>query len=194
MQIRAEETRSQLLEAALRLFSQNGYDATGVADICQAAGVSKGAFYHHFPTKRALFLVLLQNWLAGIDANLVTLRQQEGDVPQLLLRMTDVLNSVFQDAGGRLPIFFEYWQQASRDPEIGQATIEPYRRYRLLFTELVQQGVEAGSFRPMDVQVAAQMIISLAVGLLLQGLLDPTGADWPQVARDGVVKLIDSWR
>jgi len=62
MQQRSEETRKHILEAAQRLFSAKGYDATGVAEICQAAGVSKGAFYHHFLTKQAVFLVLLENW------------------------------------------------------------------------------------------------------------------------------------
>ena len=68
MQQRSEETRTRLLEAAVRLFAQQGYDASGVAEICAAAGVSKGAFYHHFESKQALFLALLEEWLARLDA------------------------------------------------------------------------------------------------------------------------------
>jgi AcrR family transcriptional regulator len=48
MQARGEETRSRILHSALSLFGRQGYDATGVAGICEAAAVSKGAFYHHF--------------------------------------------------------------------------------------------------------------------------------------------------
>jgi AcrR family transcriptional regulator len=70
MQHRSAETRSHILEAAQRLFSLNGYDATGLAEICQAAGASKVAFYHHFPTKQAVFLELLENWLKVLDAGL----------------------------------------------------------------------------------------------------------------------------
>ena len=65
MQTRSQETKNQILGAAYQLFSQSGYDATGVAEICQAAGVSKGAFYYHFPSKQAVFLELMDNWLAG---------------------------------------------------------------------------------------------------------------------------------
>ena len=64
MQARSHETRSRILQSAIDLFSKEGYDATGVAEICTAAGVSKGAFYHHFPTKQALFLALLDRMAA----------------------------------------------------------------------------------------------------------------------------------
>ena len=44
-QIRAEETRSRILEAAQNCFSRKGYDAASVSDICREAGITKGAFY-----------------------------------------------------------------------------------------------------------------------------------------------------
>jgi TetR/AcrR family transcriptional repressor of nem operon len=50
------DTRRRLLEAALNVIRQKGFAATSVDDICVAAGVSKGAFFHHFPDKEALAL------------------------------------------------------------------------------------------------------------------------------------------
>ena len=64
MQKRAQLTRARILDVSTRLFSQNGYDATGVAEICAAASVSKGAFYHHFESKHSVFLAILDEWLA----------------------------------------------------------------------------------------------------------------------------------
>ena len=69
-QRRGERTRSRILQAAEDCFAQRGYDAASVAEICRSAGVSKGAFYHHFPSKQALFLELLDRWLAELDAQL----------------------------------------------------------------------------------------------------------------------------
>ncbi len=66
MQARSEETRTHILEAALRRFANHGYSAASVDEICAEAGVSKGAFYHHFPSKQALFLELLNEWLDKI--------------------------------------------------------------------------------------------------------------------------------
>jgi AcrR family transcriptional regulator len=49
------ERKQQLLEAAEQLFTQRGYGATRISDICAAAGVAKGLFYWYFPTKESLF-------------------------------------------------------------------------------------------------------------------------------------------
>ncbi len=65
MQQRGEATRARILEAALDQFAAHGYEAASVDEICARAGVSKGAFYHHFESKQALFLALLNDWLKG---------------------------------------------------------------------------------------------------------------------------------
>ena len=47
------------MESAIKLFSSTGYNKASVDDICAQAGISKGAFYHHFKSKQELFLALL---------------------------------------------------------------------------------------------------------------------------------------
>ncbi len=191
MQKRSQETRANILNAAQSLFAQNGYDATGVADICQEAGVSKGSFYYHFPSKQALFLELLDEWLSGLDVQLNLLRQNDQSAPDSLIAMTSVLPLVFQSAGNHLQMFLEFWIQASRDATIWEATIAPYHRYQTLFASLIEEGITEGSLEPVDTQLTAQVIVSFAVGLLLQGLLDPQGADWEKVAKQGIQYLMD---
>ncbi len=188
MQRRGEETRANILGAALRRFSIAGYNAASVDDICKEAGVSKGAFYHHFPSKQALFLALLEGWLKAIDAGLERLRQPT--VPATLLHMTRLLPLVFESADERLPIFLEFCLQASRDEKVWEAMIAPYRHYRAYFGKLIEEGMAEGSLKEVDSQAAAQLILSLAVGLLVQGLLDPRGADWPKVAAQSMEILM----
>lgn len=55
----AEQTRQALLEAAATAFAEHGFAATSIADIAASARVTKGAVYHHFPDKRALFEAVL---------------------------------------------------------------------------------------------------------------------------------------
>lgn len=55
-------TRESLLRAAVELIRRDGYDATRVDAICAEAGVSKGAFFHHFASKQALAVQALQTW------------------------------------------------------------------------------------------------------------------------------------
>jgi AcrR family transcriptional regulator len=56
---KGKATRDRLVEAGRDAFGEHGYDATSIADILEAAGVAKGALYHHFDTKSALFDAVL---------------------------------------------------------------------------------------------------------------------------------------
>ena len=59
---KAERCRRQVLDAALQLFSHQGFGATSVREIADAAKVSIGALYHHFPDKETLFRALLDEY------------------------------------------------------------------------------------------------------------------------------------
>lgn len=56
------EARARLLEAARNLVRHKGFAATSVDDLCAAAGVTKGAFFHHFASKEALGVALIDDW------------------------------------------------------------------------------------------------------------------------------------
>jgi AcrR family transcriptional regulator len=157
-----------------------------VADICRRAGVSKGAFYHHFSSKQDLFLELLERWLTVLDGQLEQVRTRGATVPEQLIDMTGLIRQVFQVAEHQLPIFLEFWTKAAHDPVIWEATMAPYRRYRAFFARMVESGITEGTLHPVDPDTAARVIVSLAVGLVVQGLLDTEGADWGQVAEEGI--------
>src|SRR4030042_6275852 len=142
MQQRSKETRNHILEAATHLFSKTGYEATGVAEICEAAGVSKGAFYHHFPSKQAVFMELLNTYLNNIESGFTLMRQQTLDVPQVILQMASLVGTLFQTADIHLPIFLEFWTQAIHDPHIWETAIAPYRRYQSYFAEMIPEGID----------------------------------------------------
>ncbi len=57
---RSEATTGELLDAARRLFAADGYPATSLDDVVRAAGVTKGALYHHFEDKRDLFRAVFE--------------------------------------------------------------------------------------------------------------------------------------
>ncbi len=191
MQQRSEETRSRIMDAAHRLFSQSGYDATGVADICKQAGVSKGAFYHHFPSKQAVFLELLESWLSGLDAAFNLTRQEVQHIPQAILQMADMVGNAFETADVSLSIFLEFWTQAYRETTVWKTVVAPYRRYQAFFASLIKEGIQEGSLREVDADAAARTLVSLAMGLLMQALFDPDGADWGQETKESVRLLLD---
>jgi AcrR family transcriptional regulator len=150
--------------------------------ICKDAGISKGAFYHHYESKQALVLDILDKWLMTIDESIEASREKT--VPETFLLLTEAFPYLFKTANEGLSMFLEFWLQASRDKKLWQASITPYRRYHKYFTALIKKGVEEGSFIEVDPELTARMIISMAMGLLLQSLFDPKGAKWDETARE----------
>src|ERR1700729_1549029 len=60
--------RSKLLDAAFSIIRQKGYAATSVDELCTRAGVTKGAFFHHFPSKDSLAVAAANQWQELSDA------------------------------------------------------------------------------------------------------------------------------
>lgn len=60
----APDARTRILEAALATFRTRGYTGTTVDDLCRAADLTKGAFFHHFPSKEAATLAAIAHWNA----------------------------------------------------------------------------------------------------------------------------------
>jgi TetR/AcrR family transcriptional regulator, transcriptional repressor for nem operon len=60
--------RSKLLEAAMSIIRKKGYAATSVDELCASAGVTKGAFFHHFPSKDSLAVAAANRWSELSDA------------------------------------------------------------------------------------------------------------------------------
>jgi AcrR family transcriptional regulator len=64
---KSEKSRTAILEASLELFSSQGYRGTSIREIAEAAGVSTGNVYHHFPDKETIFQTVLGQYWKAIE-------------------------------------------------------------------------------------------------------------------------------
>jgi TetR/AcrR family transcriptional repressor of nem operon len=58
------ESKTKFLDAALHVIRSKGYTATRIEDVCEAAGLTKGSFFHHFKSKEGLALAAAEHWSA----------------------------------------------------------------------------------------------------------------------------------
>jgi AcrR family transcriptional regulator len=139
-----DETRAKIFAAATQLFAQNGYHATTIADIAKAAGVAKGTFFVHFPSKDAIIgaLVRIQTGaarkarLAALErfGPLVALREavmtlgERAGVSRTLSRGVLAATLESQDVGGETSeLFDQLFTEMKEDARLAkkQKMLEP---------------------------------------------------------------------
>jgi TetR/AcrR family transcriptional regulator, transcriptional repressor for nem operon len=93
-----ENARDALVGAATELMRRSGYSDTSVEEICTAAGLTKGAFFHHFPSKEALAEACLRNWQEQMATLHRSAAYQSIDDPvEKVLASIDFMIDVFAD-------------------------------------------------------------------------------------------------
>lgn len=95
---RTEATRTALLAAARRLFIEKGYADTATPEIVQAAGVTRGALYHHFVDKQALFEAVVEAEASAV-AGMIERSSTGGNAYDALLAGADAFMSAMRDPG-----------------------------------------------------------------------------------------------
>lgn len=157
---RSEARPDEILDAALAVFGERGFDAARMEDIAGRAGVSKGAVYLYFDSKEAVLEGLIEREVAPVAARLRALAQQGGADPAAALRL--IVNTATQLT--QAPAFAAtprvVLSVAARFPEIGRHYRERVVDIGLGAVEsLIARGVENGAFRTIDPAAAARMVM-----------------------------------
>jgi AcrR family transcriptional regulator len=158
-----DRTRILLLDAASHLFAIQGYDETAVESIIERAGVSKGAFYHHFNSKEAI-LEATTDRLVGEGLDAIRTAVAAGSSGAL-----DRLNRFLEASRGwrlsRLGLLKEVFSVLLRDENSIMRRKMEARSTQLslpLLEEILRQGAEEGVFNPPDFRETAAIILSLS--------------------------------
>lgn len=136
------DKRTQLLEAAIRVFSEQGYRGTSMWDLARAVDLSKPALYHYVPSKEALLVELYERvTIAGLESA----RRAVARKPPPLEALRDLLieRIVYTCENRRLlQIFFE---EEAEIPDAMTRTMRKHRRaYEDALIALLDRGVEEG--------------------------------------------------
>lgn len=158
---RRKEARPQeLLDAALDLFVEKGFAATRAEEVAARAGVSKGTLYLYFPSKEDLLkAVITQNLSERIAEGASQAEGFTGSAGDLLREvMCSWWEHVYQSPASA--VFKLVVTEVRNFPDIAEfylhEVVEPAQQ---LLARIVQRGIDAGEFRPVDLSVAVHSLV-----------------------------------
>ncbi len=175
-----KEKRSQILDAAIRVFAQRGVKNTKIADIAEKAGIGKGTVYEYFQSKDEIisagFRYFMEHVGEVIGRRVSTLTDPLDKLMAYFFGWADVLESEFM---GFIGVVLDFWAEGIRE-EKGALTLnlaELYAEYRSVVEQLLDDCVSAGCIRPVDTRIAASVLLGTIDGLLVQWIADRTAFD-----------------
>jgi len=183
------DTKSRLLLSGEKLFSQKGYDATSISDICEMAGVSKGAFFHYFPNKEVFFLEILDRWLSDLSVKIDQYLIDTENISSGIMKMSELFGDIFKESKEKFFLFLEFLRQGIKDEEILKKLRDYFRKYKEYFTLLIEKGIKEGNFKDMDPNIVSRILISFSIGTILQQIFDED-ENWEKVGREGIKLII----
>ncbi len=161
--------RRRFFNAALKVCADKGYTATRMADIASEAGRSKGALYHHFETKQALFVELVHDivdtFAETVDDGML------GETPTRALIEKATVGLIESFGGVELyALFVELFPLAARDPQLRVPLLEYYRQTTATLATLLRWGQSRGELRAdFDAERTARAVARAGDGIFLIG-------------------------
>jgi len=176
------ERRQQLVDAAWRCVSARGFQSLTVDDVCEEAGVSKGAFYIYFQQKQDLLLALVDDEVAEMNELMLKLQQAHLSGVERLRRFAREMVGRGDDPA-RVQIRADMWAEMSSNTSVRAkwAAVMGQRRERL--RAWIEEAVAARDLAPIPANALAAILLALSDGLLLHAGLDPAGFRWGNIAK-----------
>jgi AcrR family transcriptional regulator len=169
---RTQATCRKLLDAAKRIFAQDGFEAARLEDIAAGAGYTRGAFYANFKSKEDIFFALFEEWARERIESITRDLHRHSDPNEKLGALRTHYAELAKDRRLVL-ISMEFKLFALRHPEAQARLRSRHRRIRASFGELFAELMSAlGKTIPIGYPAASACLGAVSQGLLLEHLLD----------------------
>lgn len=177
------ERRKEIGLVALDHFAQNGFAATSMSLVANAAGVGKGTIYEYFKSKEELIGFSMELYVEMIEEEVATMQSPAADPRERLRQYVQAVMESFMGDPRTLGILLSIFQmlileqgEAERDDLLRGM----FRRARQTIAAIITEGVSQGMFRlesEGEAEVIAINLIAFLDGIWLHSLINPGGID-----------------
>lgn len=155
--------QDRLLEVAVRVFTERGYDGTSMDQLSQASGLSKSSLYHHIDSKEHLLRMALER---AVDPLLTVLDEPGATTGRAIDRLEYVITREVEVLAERLP-YVTLLLRVRGNTETERWALEQRREFDRIVADLVDQAVAEGDIRAeIDAATTTRLVFGLVNSLV----------------------------
>ncbi|MEI6128397.1 MAG: TetR/AcrR family transcriptional regulator [Pseudomonadota bacterium] len=155
-----QNSKEKIIEAAIEVFFEKGFDAASMREIAEKAGLTKPMIYYHFKNKEALYVALLEENLALFCRGLESLLTSDSDPMMTLSAIIDLFEPTF--ARGAKVYNIIQREISGNGHYVALLTEKYFIKVSQLIAGFFQQGQQKGCIRPdLDAQLAEMSLVSI---------------------------------
>jgi AcrR family transcriptional regulator len=168
------EKRHEILESAIKLFSERGFDKTTVDEIAAQANVGKGTIYLYFANKERIFFAIIEEGLSEIYRRIVEILSISDNYPQRLSDMIFAHLKFVEDHREFYRIFLKERLNLRffNEGDARSGFVEIHQRLNLLTTDYIKTGMEQGYLRQSDPKQFALALNGLVTHFAFHWILE----------------------
>ncbi len=171
---KSEDSRRQVLDAAVKTLAERGLAATSIQDIADAAGLSKGAVHYHFESKDELLERVLDRCCEAIEARVVAVFEEPGTPMDRVRRAIFEMWAVRRDGIPEMQVLSELHTLSRQNEPIRTALALALRKAREQIIEIGLKRMTDMGLRPrVSLPIVPLLILATLDGLSLQHSVDP---------------------
>jgi len=164
----SEERKQQILQAAMTCFARTGYHKTTMDDIVKESGLSKGALYWYFKSKKELFIFMIQELMEQMSVAWQAIADQpDVSATDKLVGSLELFRSGLGEFMALFGVMMEAWALTRFDEDVQELMRTFYKPYLQLMTGIIEEGIANGEFRPAPAEDTALVIMTMFDGITL---------------------------
>lgn len=179
-------SNDRILQRALELFSERGYDATSVREICEAAAVTKPTLYHFYGSKEGVYRALVEGALERFSADMRRALAGEGPLRDHLTRMA----RAYVDAALREPQLARFLMALIHNPPRSAPATDFVGFYHGILAE-VGRSVDAAVARREIAPGPTELRLLVLMGALAESMIGYLLAGRPELTHELADRLVD---
>jgi AcrR family transcriptional regulator len=183
----SEERKNQILDAATQVFTQKGFDKARMDDIVEETGLSKGTLYWYFKSKYDIIISILDRiFLSALERLKTQQKDSQLSASEALWQFSEEAILDYKKMLSMMPVAYEFLALAFRNKVVQKALKQYMDHYMEVLIPIIQRGIDAGEFRPVDSTEAAIAAGAIFEGTILLWVYDKDLVDPERHIRAGI--------